>query len=391
MKTNAINAASILCLLVILSFHLNGQKLPLQKVGTVGKSIEEVSGTTIVPSGHLALINDSGNHPEVFFTDVNGTFIHKVCLSEIDNRDWEEISYENGFLYIGDFGNNNNRRKDLCVYKYKIDNEDFLEYVGKINFSYYEQTKFPPPFSKRHFDMEAMVPYNDTLYLFSKNRSRAFNGYTYQYALPATPGDYTISRIDSFKTGIGDENSFWITSAEISQDKSRLALLGYDKLWLFSNFKGHHFLQGDVETFHFEALSQKEGITFIDNNKIVITDEKNSYGGGEVHHAVLPLMAVEPEVFQTKDSSLVDVSISSKEVVNAIELHLSPTYTGDLRWEIINRSGEVIATKKLELSDTDLFEINTTSIPIGSYVLNVVIAGEPNAFAIRRVSASKND
>jgi hypothetical protein len=146
-----------------------------------------------------------------------------------------------------------------------------------------------------------------------------------------------------------------------------------------------------VETFHFEALSQKEGITFIDNNKIVITDEKNSYGGGEVHHAVLPLMAVEPEVFQTKDSSLVDVSISSKEVVNAIELHLSPTYTGDLRWEIINRSGEVIATKKLELSDTDLFEINTTSIPIGSYVLNVVIAGEPNAFAIRRVSASKND
>jgi hypothetical protein len=34
-----------------------------------------------------------------------------------NNIDWEDTKDKNGNLYVGDFGNNDNERKDLCIYK----------------------------------------------------------------------------------------------------------------------------------------------------------------------------------------------------------------------------------------------------------------------------------
>jgi sugar lactone lactonase YvrE len=52
------------------------------------------------------------------------------------NIDWEDITKDkDGNLYVGDFGNNDNERKDLCIYK--IDKKSLTTKVP------FQPTKFP--------------------------------------------------------------------------------------------------------------------------------------------------------------------------------------------------------------------------------------------------------
>ena len=52
---------------------------------------------------------------------------------------------------------------------------------------------------------------------------------------------------------------------------------------IFSDFKGDNFLSGNVQKIEFDYLSQKEGITFKDNNTLLITDEKSGGTGGNLY------------------------------------------------------------------------------------------------------------
>ena len=38
-------------------------------------------------------------------------------MSNIKNTDWEEISQDKDFIYIGDIGNNSGNRDDLKIYR----------------------------------------------------------------------------------------------------------------------------------------------------------------------------------------------------------------------------------------------------------------------------------
>ena len=78
-----------------------------------------------------------------------------------------------GNIYIGDFGNNANERKDLCIYKVaknELSKENAVsEY--KIFFSYPEQTEFPPKKKEMFYDVEGFFEYKNHFYLFSLNCS----------------------------------------------------------------------------------------------------------------------------------------------------------------------------------------------------------------------------
>lgn len=372
-------------LLTFLYFHAGfAQNIPLQTIGQLDNAIHECSGIELLPSGHIAMINDSGNHPDVFFTTRDGQIVHKTCLMKTTNKDWEEIAYANGNLYIGDFGNNDNDRRDLKIYIYGVEGEDSVFYRGQISFQYADQKNFPPPYSGRNYDMEAMVVMNDSLFLFSKNRTRPFTGYTYQYGMPAQPGNYTLSRIDSFKTGVGKEEFFWIAGADYNPPTNTLALLGYDKVWLFSHFSGSHFFKGEHQTFGFESLTQKESICFLDNETLIITDEKNFFGGGNIYLAKIPRIA-------TSDSSM-QVEVPQQEFADSIEVLFAKTPKDKILWEIFSSSGKrVLAGNADHVSPQDPLIISTEGIPAGGYVLNVIVDGKPHAFKIKKLYRSKTN
>ena len=47
-----------------------------------------------------------------------------------------------------------------------------------------------------NFDCDAMIYFENNLYLFSKNRTEPFDGIVKMYKIPDTPGDYTAKVYD---------------------------------------------------------------------------------------------------------------------------------------------------------------------------------------------------
>jgi hypothetical protein len=202
-----------------------------------------------------------------------------LLINNSVNHDWEDLTSDSANLYIGDFGNNNNLRQQLLVYKIrKVEARDSDHLIGQtIAFKYSDQKQFPPPPSNWNFDCEAFFQHNDSLYLFSKNVSNPNDGYTKMYRLPDQPGNYTAELIDSFY--LNEPN----TSADISPDGKTVVLLTYFSLWVFKDFPGNNFFGGKVFQFRFKGLTQKEAICFVNDHQLFMTDERHYGKGGKLY------------------------------------------------------------------------------------------------------------
>ena len=245
------------------------------------ESLEEVSGIEALPDHKVIwMLNDGGNKPELFAINTQGK-IEKVVKVNAKNHDWEDLTSDTqGNLYIGDFGNNANKRKNLTILKVKKADLDADKEVAveRINFKYADQTKFPPKKKQRYFDSESFFFYNDSLYIFTKSRVKNKFGKTKLYKVPAKRGNHTAIYINSFESCTDIE--CWITAADISTDGKKVALLNHKSVWLFTDFSGDDFFSGKATELPFDAdLTQKESLCFKDENTVYITDEY-AYGTG---------------------------------------------------------------------------------------------------------------
>lgn len=179
----------------------------------------EVSGMARLPNGDLWMLNDGGNAPSLYRLDPVSDSIREIRSLSCTNIDWEDLSADPaGNLYIGDFGNNGNNRRDLCIYQYSLS----TGMLDSILFSYPDQNVFPPAEEKnRNFDCEAMAFFRDSLHLFSKNRFKS-DHITKHYVVPARPGRYVAELRDSIRL-----KNRVVSGAGISGDGKTLALTAY--------------------------------------------------------------------------------------------------------------------------------------------------------------------
>ncbi|MCL9808956.1 NHL repeat-containing protein [Flavobacterium luminosum] len=252
------------------------------------KSLKEVSGITS-DKNSLWAIADSGNKNVIFQLNWDGKLIKEVTISNAENIDWEDLSRDvEGNLYVGDFGNNDNTRKDLCIYKISKDSldTDFCKASAKISFSYPEQKEFPPKKTELIYDAEAFIVFQNYFYIFTKNRSKNSDGTTLLYRIPMIEGHHQAILVGSFVT---DQRYSYgaVTSAAISPNQQKVVLLSNQKVWLFENFESDHFFEGKKTEIDLNHYSQKEAITFKDNHILWIADEKVKKNGGNVYQVPL--------------------------------------------------------------------------------------------------------
>ncbi len=287
------NLSLLLFFCTYFGFELTAQSIMITERCSLPLGEKESSGLCTINGGKTFwTINDSDRQAQLYEFDSLGTAIRTVTVENASNIDWEEITTDpEGNIYIGDFGNNDNNRKDQKIYIVK--NTDLLQSnivsAEIINIRYANQNQFPPIDLEKNFDMEAMIFLKGKLHLFSKNRTNPFSGYTYEYIIDSKPGQYTVSPIDSFKTGPGPMLFFWVTGAAISADYSQMILLSHDRLWLFYPLNPDFPLKSPVKQVTLNHFSQKEGICFSDPNRIWITDEVNTTinNGGKLYSADL--------------------------------------------------------------------------------------------------------
>lgn len=262
----------------------SSQPSPLEILFELPKEIKEASALQYIAENDIYwTLEDSGNEPVLFALDTNGKLIKTININK-QNNDWEALTSDTeGNLYIGDFGNNDNDRKNLAIYK--VDAADLsksqADVTTEINFYYPEQKDFPPKKSKRIFDAEAFFYYNNNFYIFTKNRSTDSDGTTQLYKVPNVPGNHAAKLLGKFKTCKEFRNCA-ITDAAISADGKKMVLLSNARIWLFEDFKGDNFLKGQSNEIDLNDASQKEGVCF-KGTEVIICDEKDKHTGGKFY------------------------------------------------------------------------------------------------------------
>lgn len=245
-------------------------KYTIDKIALLPQQINESSGLAGTSDGQSFWThNDSGGLPELYRVGLDGALKEVVKFRSIGNRDWEDLASDgDGRLWIGDFGNNGNARRDLKIYILppeweKAPDEDKID---TITFRYARQTEFPGPAGHRNYDCEAFFYHDGHLYLFSKNTGRKPR-YTMLYKMPAGAGDYTLQPVDSIRL------NETITGADISPDGKQFALLSYGKVFFFE-------VNGESIDFSRPVYclkkyrGQTEAILYQEPGRMLITNEK---------------------------------------------------------------------------------------------------------------------
>ena len=260
----------------------------LKVIADLPTSLKEASGIVYdAASMSFWMLNDAGNKAELYQLNAKGKITHVQAIAA-KNNDWEDLTADDkGHLYIGNFGNNANKRKNLAILKVNKNhlNASEASAVERISFYYPDQKKFPPKKKRMHFDCEAFFYYQGYLYLFTKSREKQNFGKTNLYKVPAEKGHHQAQLIGSFTTC--KTLDCWVTSADISSDGSQIALLSPGGVWVFSNYENDHFFDGDVKAYAFDYLSQKESVCFKNNNTLYITDESAHGSGGNLYEFTL--------------------------------------------------------------------------------------------------------
>ena len=278
LKKSIILSVTVVAVVAITLFGISTHRLYSKKQLSVDPKLNEISGIEYDKKGFLWAINDSGDDPKLYRLDDNGDITKEVMVANAKNIDWEDITQNDfGHFFLGDFGNNDNDRKWLTIYKIEnpIDIKTESTNAEIIKFTYPEMDgKTPVKPNDRNFDLEAFVALGRHLYLFTKYRTEPFDGITNVYKVGDHAANFDAELIDSFKTCTTMEKLCWITSAALSPDRTKLALLDSTSIWLFENFKGDKFFSGDVYRIDLGLITQKEAVTFKDDNTIIFTDEK---------------------------------------------------------------------------------------------------------------------
>lgn len=263
----------------------------LERVAQLPGRLNEVSGMVAYSSETVWVIEDGSNPDNIREVDTLGRIVRELEVGNARNKDWEALTTSpDGRMFIGDFGNNINERDNLRIYRLpdpRTEKGDKIE-AEVIRFRYPDQQAFPPPDSQLRFDAEAFFYLEGYLYIITKNRSEPFDGTATVYRVPETPGDYEAERVTELNLCM-DRRSCQVTDAALSSDGSRLVLLGYGYLWVLDHF-GEEGFKSTPRRIALQTNTQLEGVCFVNDTLLYLSDEKSLGRGGFVYRFPLPLL-----------------------------------------------------------------------------------------------------
>jgi hypothetical protein len=247
----------------------------------LSEKLNEISGLETLNDSTLIALNDGGNKSDLFLLNTKGEILREVNVLDVKNHDWEDIAKDDTYIYIGDIGNNENKRENLSILKVRISDiltRDDVE-AEKIAFSYAEQEDFPPEKESLFYDAEGIAVYKDSIWVFTKDRSQPFQGISYVYKLPTQPGDYSVEARHKLPVGKGGWWSDGITAVDIYDDL--VYILTYNRFAIYSIRNGSFKLE---HKHIFGGITQRESLVVLSPDAIFVADERNPLvGEGQIY------------------------------------------------------------------------------------------------------------
>ena len=297
----------------------NPTNYSLNLVANLVDTLSENSGL-VWAAGKLYTFNDSGSGTKVYEVTANGTIVRTIHIANSTNVDWEAMTSDSTYFYLGDFGNNNGNRTDLCIYrllKSEVTNNAIDTVVAeKMNFSWADQLDFTSAFNANNFDCEAFYATEDSLFLFSKNW---VDLKTKCYSLP----NYWTDTLNATLSSQFDVDGL-ITDACKDTINHRIYLLGYKNngsnfytsfIWCLWDHASNFIFSGNkrrIEIGNVLTVSQTEGITLSDNGTAYVSAEK-----------VINIITIPAKLFNLNFSAYFEESTGIESMLNEAPFQLS--------------------------------------------------------------------
>lgn len=255
--------------------------------------------------------NDSGGEPAIYRLDeTSGEVTQKILLRGAINFDYEDITQDEEYIYVGDFGNNYGSREDLSIYKItkaEIPEEGNAEVNTQIiTFEYSDQESFEIQNRNNNFDCESVASFGEYLYIFTKNW---IDQETKCYKIPKQAGHYTIDIHSQFNVrGL-------LTGADYYNEIGTLVLVGYENfvpfVWVIWDFKDDEFFGGNKKRVDFAHIqgAQTEAICFKDTENILMTCEDSF---------------IPPHLYQLNLNHIINASRFNSQLFAPFEINLKP-------------------------------------------------------------------
>jgi hypothetical protein len=243
-----------------------------QKSTVLSEELKEISGIHYITDTLLVAHNDGGNGPFLYFIHPNsGKILKRVVVKGVKNTDWEDIALEGKFLYIGDFGNNANKRKNLSIIRVSWKEALMKDTVNSevMTFEYSDQIAFPPEKKALNFDAECMAFADGYLWIFTKNRTDPFDGVSYVYRVKFQENTHAILKKE-YSVKIGSKG--WMFDSVTGGDFA----YGYFYLTTYNRVLKYLFSEGKftlVKQYKYNEYNQKEAITVIKDDQIYVANE----------------------------------------------------------------------------------------------------------------------
>ena len=184
--------------------------------------VQETSGL-ILWNNDLYTHNDNADNTIYKLDKITGAILQNYPLAATSNIDWEDMSQDDSYIYIGDFGNNSTgNRSNLCIYKINKASLETTPEIDIINFAYANQTNFIAQTPNNNdFDCEAFVVTNTEILLFTK---QWVSNQTSIYSVSKSPGTHVANLKTTLNVG------GLITGATVKQEARLIALCGYSNM-----------------------------------------------------------------------------------------------------------------------------------------------------------------
>lgn len=232
-------------------------------VPSVLKGASGIAGSKSVPQT-LWVEEDSGNPPQLYSLNYDGSIRKKVYIKGTANRDWEDIARSGDTLYVAETGDNNQVYTGYAIYKFAepAADADTVYTFKKISFKYPDGAH----------DAEALLvdPSTRDIYVITK-RDNPSRLYKIQFPYSTTTNIAVMAGQLSFNG---------VVSAALSPDGKEILVKTYTNLYHYKT-DGKSIeaaLQSAPAMLPYTAEPQGEAVTFAQDNSGFFTLSEKGLG-----------------------------------------------------------------------------------------------------------------
>ena len=216
---------------------------PVERAKLQDKSIDELSGLAASRRypGLLWGHNDSGDTARIFAINADGETVATVNFTGLEARDWEDMTFAGGWIYVAEIGDNFEVNENIKIYRlHEPDlNPDKLGQDIDLKKGSWETMTLSYPDGARNAETLAATPDGHLLIVSKNKKSSNF------YALKRPWSNGQVAVLDKIFENLDIGETGWltrlVTGGDLSPDGRELTIITYAQLYQFDLARPYDF------------------------------------------------------------------------------------------------------------------------------------------------------